>query len=67
METKAGNGLSRPKIHSIRFGGKWIAVGVVTGIVIPLILWVIIGIILPAFLAVPAIEMHQDFGGHRMI
>ena len=62
-----------PKINSVHFGGKWIAASVVTGIVIPLILWLIIGriyrlpiiiggIILLAFLAVLAAEMHQDFG-----
>ena len=62
-----------PKINSVHFGGKWIAAGVVIGIVIPLILWLIIGriyrllviiggIILLAFLAVLAAEMYQDFG-----
>ena len=64
------------KINTIGYGGKWIAAGVLTGIVIPVILWlffghiiwplVIIGaFILTAFLIVFIIEMRQDFGKNR--
>ena len=60
-----------PKINTIRFGGIWIAAGVITGAVVPFVLWmifhklfiipVIIGaVILAVFTVVFLIEMHQD-------
>ena len=61
------------KINSIRFGGIWIAAGLVIGNVLPFILWIILGrfiwplaaaggIILAAFCAVLTVEMRQDNG-----
>ena len=62
-----------PKINSINFGGPWIAVGLIVGLVVPVILWFVFhkvfwwliavgGIILLAFWIVLAIEMYQDNG-----
>lgn len=59
------------KINSIHYGGIWIAAGLIAGMVIPLLLWLIFhvfawgfciagGIIIAAFFVVFAIEMHQD-------
>ena len=60
-----------PKINTIHYGGIWIASGIIVGVVIPFILWlifhrlfiipVIIGaVIIAAFIVVFCIEMHQD-------
>ena len=62
-----------PKINSIRFGGAWIAAGLIVGIVIPAALWLFLhkilwflviagGLILLAFLIIFMVEMHQDNG-----
>lgn len=62
-----------PKINTNRYGEKWIAAGVIIGVVIPLILWLIVGrifwipviiggCVLVSFLIVFVIEMKQDFG-----
>ena len=62
-----------PKIHSNRFGGVWIAAGLIVGVAVPLILRIVTGrivwlpviaggVILAAFAAVFTIEMAQDFG-----
>ena len=62
-----------PKINSIHFGWIWIAAGLLTGVVIPVILWLILhivvwplivmgGIILVIFGIIFAVEMHQDSG-----
>ena len=62
-----------PRIHSNRHGGKWIAAGVITGVILLLILWLVTGrvywlpviaggAILLAFLIVLAVEMHRDSG-----
>ncbi|MGN1138473.1 MAG: hypothetical protein ACI4RM_03430 [Ruminococcus sp.] len=62
-----------PKINTIHFGGKWIGIGVLTGGIIPFIIWLLFhiflwelciigGIILVGFIIVFAIEIHQDFG-----
>ncbi len=70
---KAGKRKGIPKIHSNRFGGVWIAAGLIVGAVVPLILrfvtgrivWGLViagGIILIAFVVTFAIEMVQDFG-----
>lgn len=61
------------KINSIHYGGRWIAAGVLIGVVLPLILRVVLGriiwplviaggVILAAFGAVLAVEMRQDSG-----
>ena len=61
------------KINSIRFGGRWIGIGILTGTVVPLAVWLLSGVflwglciagvvILAAFAVVFAVEMHQDFG-----
>lgn len=61
------------KINSIRFGGRWIGTGILTGAVVPLAVWLLSGVflwglciagvvILAAFAVVFAVEMHQDFG-----
>ncbi len=71
--TKPRKKLMLPKINSIHFGGAWIGVGILTGVVLPFVircifhvfLWqlcVIGGIILFAFCIIFLIEMHQDFG-----
>ena len=60
-----------PKINSNSYGGKWIAVSFLIGVVIPLILWLVFGKVywifvilgglgLAAFGVVFAIEMRQD-------
>lgn len=60
-----------PKINTIHYGGKWIAAGILTGGVLPGIIWLASGIwlwglciaggvILAAFLVVFSIEMYQD-------
>ncbi len=60
-----------PKINTVHYGGIWIAASLLTGAVIPFILWlifhrlfivpIIIGaVILAAFIVVFCIEMHQD-------
>ena len=59
------------KINSIHYGGKWIAAGIIVGVIIPFILWIFLhriiwplviagGVILAAFAVVFAIEMRQD-------
>lgn len=60
-----------PKINTIHYGGIWIAVSLITGIVVPFVLWLIFhrffiipviagAVILAAFTVVFCIEMHQD-------
>ena len=60
-----------PKINTVHYGGIWIAVSIITGVVVPFVLWlifhrlfiipVIIGaLMLVAFIVVFCIEMHQD-------
>ena len=62
-----------PKINSIHVGGKWIAISLVIGLLLPAVIWIatdvfywrlsiIGGIILLGFIIVFSIEMHQDFG-----
>lgn len=62
-----------PKINSITFGGIWISIGLLIGLVFPLVIWltkkVVLwplvitgGIILLAFFIVLMIELKQDFG-----
>lgn len=62
-----------PKINSIHFGLQWICIGLLIGIVIPLLIFLVFrvvywplcvlgGIILFLFAIVFAVEMHQDFG-----
>lgn len=62
-----------PKINSINFGGKWIMAGVVAGLGIPGIIWLLFrtwiwwlcipgAVILLGFLIVFEIEMRQDNG-----
>lgn len=62
-----------PKINSINFGGKWVGISVLTGVIVPGIIWFLTGkflwelsvlgsIILLVFIIVFCIEMHQDFG-----
>ena len=62
-----------PKIYSIAFGGIWISIGLLIGLVFPLVIWLIKkvvlwplvitgGIILLAFFIVLMIELKQDFG-----
>lgn len=62
-----------PKINSIAFGGIWISIGLLIGLVFPLVIWLIKkvvlwplvitgGIILLAFFIVLMIELKQDFG-----
>jgi hypothetical protein len=62
-----------PKINTFAYGGRWIAAGLIIGIVLPLILRLVLGrilwplviaggIILAAFGVLFALEMHQDFG-----
>lgn len=62
-----------PKINSIHFGGTWIALSLLVGVLCPLLIWIftgkylrlfsiIGGISLLIFVIVFAIEMHQDFG-----
>lgn len=61
------------KINSIHFGGIWIGIGLLTGAIIPFIIWLVFhillwwlcvvgGIILVVFGIIFTIEMHQDFG-----
>ena len=61
------------KTNSIRFGGLWIAAGLGVGVLLPLILFLILGrilwlpvilggVILAAFGIVFAVGMHQDSG-----
>lgn len=65
--------LEIPKINSIHFGGTWIAIACLTGILLPAVAWlffhvflwglcVIGGVILLGFIIVFLIEMQQDFG-----
>lgn len=60
-----------PKINTIHYGGIWIAVSLITDIVVPFVLWLIFhrffiipviagAVILAAFTVVFCIEMHQD-------
>lgn len=62
-----------PKINSNGYGGKWIGIGLLTGAVIPAVVWfiwhkllvwmIVLGaLILLAFLVVFLIEMRQDNG-----
>ena len=62
-----------PKINSLHFGAKWIAVSLVIGLLLPAVIRIITGvfcwglciiggIILLGFIIVFSIEMHQDFG-----
>ncbi len=62
-----------PKINSVHFGAKWIAISLVIGLILPAVIWIITGvfywglsiiggIILLGFIIVFIIEMHQDFG-----
>ena len=62
-----------PKINSVHFGGIWIAISLVIGILLPAVIWVVTGvfywglsiiggIILLGFIIVFSIEMKQDFG-----
>ncbi len=62
-----------PKINSISFGGIWVSIGLLIGLVFPLVIWLIKkvviwplvitgGIILLAFFIVLMIELKQDFG-----
>lgn len=62
-----------PKINSIHFGLQWICIGLLIGIAIPLLIFLVFrvvywplcvlgGIILFLFAIVFAVEMHQDFG-----
>ncbi|SEK64890.1 hypothetical protein [Ruminococcus albus] len=62
-----------PKINSLDFGAKWIAVSLVIGLLLPAVIRIITGvfcwglciiggIILLGFIIVFSIEMHQDFG-----
>ena len=62
-----------PKINSLHFGAKWIAVSLVIGLLLPVVIRIITGvfywglsiiggIILSGFIIVFSIEMHQDFG-----
>ena len=73
MKEKESRKRRIPKINSLHFGGIRIAAGLITGAVIPFILWlvfdrffivpVIMGaVIIAAFFAVLAIEMRQDNG-----
>ena len=73
MKEKESRKRRIPKINSLHFGGIWIAACLITGAVIPFILWlvfdrffivpVIMGaVIIAAFFAVLAIEMRQDNG-----
>ena len=61
------------KINSVHFGGIWIAISLVIGILLPAVIWVVTGvfywglsiiggIILLGFIIVFSIEMKQDFG-----
>jgi len=61
------------KINTNRYGGIWIGIGLLIGLVIPAAVWLIChvllawligigGIVLAAFLIVFLIEMHQDNG-----
>ena len=62
-----------PKINSIHFGAKWIAISLVIGLLLPAVIRIITGvfywglsiaggIILLGFIIVFSIEMQQDFG-----
>ena len=62
-----------PKINSIHFGAKWIAISLVIGLLLPAVILIITGvfywvlsiiggIILLGFIIVFGIEMHQDNG-----
>lgn len=61
------------KIHSTHSGWKWIASGIIIGVVVPLVLWAIThriywlpvivgGILLLVFPVILMIEMHQGLG-----
>jgi len=65
--------VSIPKINSNSYGGKWIAVGIITGAILPAVVWfvfheflwwlsIIGGMILGVFLVLFIVEMRQDFG-----
>ena len=65
------------KINTINYGGKWIAAGIIVGLIIPFILWVFLhrviwplviagGVILAAFCAVSAIENRQGCMGRPL-
>ena len=62
-----------PKINSVNFAGKWIAASFLIGLIIPFILWVLLGrvflvpfiiggLMLAGFIVVFMIEMIQDNG-----
>ena len=62
-----------PKINSIHFGGTWIVISLVIGILLPAVIWIVTdvfywglsilgGIILFCFIIVFGIEMKQDSG-----
>ena len=62
-----------PKINSVHFGGIWIGISFVVGLLLPAVIWMITGIfywglsvvggiILLGFIIVFCIEMQQDFG-----
>lgn len=60
-----------PKINSIHYGGKWIAAGLILGVAIPVLIYLLFhvflwifsvlgGILLLAFTILFIVEMHQD-------
>lgn len=62
-----------PKINSINFGGKLIGIALLTGVIIPAVIWFLFhvflwqlcltgGLILLCFAVLFVIEMKQDFG-----
>lgn len=65
--------LEIPKINSINFGGKLIGIALLTGVIIPAVIWFLFhvflwqlcltgGLILLCFAVLFVIEMNQDFG-----
>ena len=65
--------LEIPKINSINFGGKLIGIALLTGVIIPAVIWFLFhvflwqlcltgGLILLCFAVLFVIEMKQDFG-----
>lgn len=65
--------LEIPKINSINFGGKLIGIALLTGVIIPAVIWFVFhvflwelcltgGLILLCFAVLFIIEMNQDFG-----
>jgi len=62
-----------PKINTVFYAGKWIGLAVLTGVVLPGVIWllsgrffwpfcIIGGVLMLSFLIVFMIEMNQDFG-----